>query len=704
MGPQAAKVIKELRKAKRSGVIDLRAAREASELQQGLASAQDDLGPLPPNHAHWMRVFKVLASLGHALLGTSALRKLSERVEAADQEYMPGGPPSSPILDSVFISWWMADVGVGPRRESMCSILADLALVMDLPAVLAQGAKALAQSHMGVYRVTELGPDRVQLDELLTGRSVCSRLPRDLRGRAKFWLTRLLPSLLPGDPDWVVWTTPYELDGPDVEHQWLAYCERAVAGVASERRAERLAQHFKAADDPRRWTEYIMNGYAGVTPVGSIVLTGIPDRPGTLPHHPDYDAAEAGDPHGTASPFERVRLRLHALAQECGFAELDPKAAQGAPAVAPKQPQRFAEVERILTLAYRTYGQLDSQGRSALELLAQDASELPAEERRMLDALLAGWFSAFEVLRVKVDEGMELRDVLRGRTLWITERSATRQVQLGDLLVGWIVVEPDRNTLEGAVCHVPAMLAPRYVADLRTCKDAAAREHPALGWKKQHGLLARQAVPLLETVFADAPMPVLRNGDGDDVLVSEAHYEVVDEARVSKVLAERFDAEGDGVSCCLGGEVLLARLVLRGRKLSVECNSRKRLENTKALLQDALGAALLHRADTHTDPQVLLKDARNQDHTASPMPQLEFPPEAKLQIQALLLERMRRWLDEPIPMLGGKTPRQAVRTERGRDDVTLMLTHQQQLFAAGPGVPPIDLREIWQALGLEPRA
>ncbi|HEX7478565.1 MAG TPA: hypothetical protein VF331_12210 [Polyangiales bacterium] len=27
-----------------------------------------------------------------------------------------------------------------------------------------------------------------------------------------------------------------------------------------------------------------------------------------------------------------------------------------------------------------------------------------------------------------------------------------------------------------------------------------------------------------------------------------------------------------------------------------------------------------------------------------------------------------------------------------------------QLFAAGPGVPPIDLREIWQALGLEPRA
>jgi hypothetical protein len=81
----------------------------------------------------------------------------------------------------------------------------------------------------------------------------------------------------------------------------------------------------------------------------------------------------------------------------------------------------------------------------------------------------------------------------------------------------------------------------------------------------------------------------------------------------------------------------------------------------------------------------------------------EMPAEVAQQIQATLLERMRTWVDEPVPMLSGKTPREATRTARGRDDVTLMLVHQQQLFDAGEGLPKIDLTEIWRTLGLQPR-
>ena len=91
MKPVATKLVKELRKAKRSAVIDLAALREAKELQQALEGMDGEVHGLPPNHAAWMHVFKVLAGLAHTLLGTHALRKLSERVEAAEAEYMPGG-------------------------------------------------------------------------------------------------------------------------------------------------------------------------------------------------------------------------------------------------------------------------------------------------------------------------------------------------------------------------------------------------------------------------------------------------------------------------------------------------------------------------------------------------------------------------------------------------------------------------------------
>jgi hypothetical protein len=69
----------------------------------------------------------------------------------------------------------------------------------------------------------------------------------------------------------------------------------------------------------------------------------------------------------------------------------------------------------------------------------------------------------------------------------------------------------------------------------------------------------------------------------------------------------------------------------------------------------------------------------------------------------MMVDRMRSWLDEPIPMLNGKTPRAAVRTKKGRDDVIHLLTRQQQIFASEPSLPPIDLRTIWAELNLPPR-
>jgi hypothetical protein len=68
---------------------------------------------------------------------------------------------------------------------------------------------------------------------------------------------------------------------------------------------------------------------------------------------------------------------------------------------------------RFMERAYRIYGQLDRDNHSALDLLAHRRLELPELERRMLDALLDGWFSVFEIERVKVDERLQVRDLFR---------------------------------------------------------------------------------------------------------------------------------------------------------------------------------------------------------------------------------------------------------------------------------------------------
>jgi hypothetical protein len=74
----------------------------------------------------------------------------------------------------------------------------------------------------------------------------------------------------------------------------------------------------------------------------------------------------------------------------------------------------------------------------------------------------------FEIRHIRVDEGMELFDVLRRKKLRVVERSATRQVQRSDLLAAWVMVEADgTTTLEGATCHVPAVHATAFIETVR---------------------------------------------------------------------------------------------------------------------------------------------------------------------------------------------------------------------------------------------
>lgn len=605
MGPIATKLARDLRRTVRKPVVDLAVMRELQQMQRDVADAADTADRLPPNHAAWMRAFHVLGNVAQFALGASALRKLADRVGAADDEYMPGGPPQSPLLDSFFMSWWMADLTIGPVRESMCSVLADVGPALGMPAEICRYARLLGQSRMGVYRVIDLGDDRVELVELVTESRVTARLPPDLHGRGELWLTRLLPPIVEGDGDWVVWTTPYRLEGPRCSAQWLAYCDRVVGTAVPAERAERLARPFKASDEPRRWTEFVMNGYAGVTDIGEIVLCGVPDRPETLPQHPDYDEVSAGDPDGSATPQQRLRMRLYALASQRHPSRSE---ADIEPAERSTDRQRFPEVHRLMALAYKMYGQLDREGKSAVDRLRHAASELPAEERRELEALAAGWFSAFEILRIRVDEGMEVRDLLEERTLWISERSATRQVDRGDLLAGWVLVEGERFTLEGAVCHVPARMTAAFVAGLRKDRDELKAKRPELDWKKRNALLASRAAPLLETVFAAAPSPTLVNHDGDKILFSSARYDVVDSVRAQQLLEERFHRANDGAYEHVVGEVVVARLVMRERTLQLECNSKRRLTRMKTLLKKAFGTALRHRADTFEDPEPLLDE------------------------------------------------------------------------------------------------
>ena len=83
----------------------------------------------------------------------------------------------------------------------------------------------------------------------------------------------------------------------------------------------------------------------------------------------------------------------------------------------------------------------------------------------------------------------------------------------------------------------------------------------------------------------------------------------------------------------------------------------------------------------------------------------EIPPEEALQVMhSYLDDHYRRTLDEPFPMLDGKTLREAAATTKGRDRVVdwlKQLENAEHHRAAQHGHRPYDTAWLWRELRIE---
>ena len=282
--PIARGLLSILRGFQASTVVDLEAYRRgmstAEELRRTVAD-EGDLADLEPAHAIWVYMQNQISVLSEQLTYLEPLSKIADRIVAAQDEYVPSGPPMSPLTVSYFTCWAFFDAAVGRARETVgtCVVAMGEELGLMAPGFL-ELARTMQRSRMGVH--VHEGTDskgRVVLREIVGDEVRPCIVPSGWRGeRGELWLARVLPPPAPTFEEWVVFTTPYVLGRPGPDG-WRDYLERAT-GVAKDPHAayERL---MKYGD----WPEHIFQMYAGHRH-DAIFLEGVPDVPESMPHSP----------------------------------------------------------------------------------------------------------------------------------------------------------------------------------------------------------------------------------------------------------------------------------------------------------------------------------------------------------------------------------------------------------------------------------
>ena len=120
MGPISKKVIAGLKKAKKKKIVNLQEFKEAQihadKIEKTIVSKKE-LAQYDPLHAVYIYVQNKVSVLVEQLSDLSAVSKLTNILDQADDTYMPSFPPQSPVTQSYFTCWGFFDFFVGIKKN-----------------------------------------------------------------------------------------------------------------------------------------------------------------------------------------------------------------------------------------------------------------------------------------------------------------------------------------------------------------------------------------------------------------------------------------------------------------------------------------------------------------------------------------------------------------------------------------------------------
>jgi hypothetical protein len=286
IGPIARKLIEQLKKFKNqkaNRIKDLLAGNNLAEDLQKTSASKDAIAQMDPAHAIYVRAQNQTAVMFEQMARLPPMEPFADLNARAQDEYMPGGPPMSPLTTSYFTFWAYFDLCAGEKRETVGTCILAIGSEFGMSPSLLQVIQKMQDSRMGFYSHAGLDGRLVVLEELITG-SICKAIcPSGYRGKpGELWLVRILPPPVPEDSPHVVITTPYLILGPD-RSEWQAYFERTLGKLGLPDHQQAYERLLKYGLSRNYWNEYIFEAYVNFQKE-AIFLHGLPDVAESRPH------------------------------------------------------------------------------------------------------------------------------------------------------------------------------------------------------------------------------------------------------------------------------------------------------------------------------------------------------------------------------------------------------------------------------------
>jgi hypothetical protein len=378
------------------------------------------------------------------------------------------------------------------------------------------------------------------------------------------------------------------------------------------------------------------------------------------------------------------------------------------------------------------------------DFLKKRGYRLPPPARIYLDVLRESAPGIYEVVAVAPGRGLTLRDMLiEGPPFDVIEISGSREVVQWDRLAARVVLYGGNRVFTGVIVLLRNEEGEALLDNLRKLLHAHfERRNSAVTGESFRGEatgVLRDLAPLIAAmrisqILASTrrPLPDLVNRDGDPFEYVEASYAFA--ARRRKEILAKLDAEAalvrvgsrppiwhwagiaandlpaattpgerfsiDAHAEADAGQVVLASFKVAGTRFTISVNSRRRFVRAQALVEPLLAGLV-------GEPAIEIKsveEAMAENSNAAEPARRRLPRKIERQItERLLSTHYRKWLDDKLPVLGGKTPREAARDFAGRESLVALLKDLENIEARRARETGVtyDASWLWRELGIE---
>jgi hypothetical protein len=237
-----------------------------------------------PIHAAYAFVQQITSHFAEVVSALPEMKKYLELAGKAEDEYMPSGPPMSPLTTSYFACWALYDLQFGKDGDTIAKCQIDANDIFMLNADQLDALKKLSDSRMGIYEHEGTTGGLVKLRELITGDEFSCLCTSGYKGKpGELWYVRRLPPLMPQMASFhVLFTTPYILIDSK-KSDWTQFLKRSLLQITTGDDRDRLHRLMKFGPSLHFWNEFVFQGYHHHQ-TQAIFLAGIPDLKATLPH------------------------------------------------------------------------------------------------------------------------------------------------------------------------------------------------------------------------------------------------------------------------------------------------------------------------------------------------------------------------------------------------------------------------------------